>query len=102
MCVFAKTRFGNRLSTSGMWGVLQRLGFSHQKARSVHPKSDPDAQADFRKKAAGGAERLRRNPCRQTHSIVIPGRSQGRTERSTLSPLEANGVATAGPLQQAV
>ncbi|MGI9488098.1 MAG: winged helix-turn-helix domain-containing protein [Geminicoccaceae bacterium] len=33
-----------------MWGVLQRLGLSHQKARSVHPKTDPKAQADFQKK----------------------------------------------------
>lgn len=50
LCDFAEARFGKRLSTSGMWGVLQRLGLSHQKARSVHPKSDPKAQADFQKK----------------------------------------------------
>jgi transposase len=50
LCDFAETRFGKRLSTSGMWGVLQRLGLSHQKARSVHPKTDPKAQADFQKK----------------------------------------------------
>ena len=31
-----EARFGKRLSRSGMNGVLQRLGLSHQKARSVH------------------------------------------------------------------
>lgn len=50
LCGFAEARFGKRLSTSGMWGVLQRLGLSHQKARSVHPKTNPKAQADFQKK----------------------------------------------------
>lgn len=50
LCDFAEGRFGKRLSTSGMWGVLQRLGLSHQKARSVHPKSNAKAQADFQKK----------------------------------------------------
>jgi transposase len=50
LCDFAETRFSKRLSTSGMWGVLQRLGLSHQKARSVHPKSDAKAQAAFQKK----------------------------------------------------
>lgn len=52
LCDFAEARFGKRLSTSGMWGVLQRLGLSHQKARSVHPKTDPKAQADFQKKGS--------------------------------------------------
>lgn len=52
LCEFAEVRFGKRLSTSGMWGVLQRLGLSHQKARSVHPKTDPKAQADFQKKGS--------------------------------------------------
>ena len=52
LCDFAEARFGKRLSTSGMWGVLQRLGLSHQKARSVHPKSDPKAQVNFQKKGS--------------------------------------------------
>jgi transposase len=50
LCDFAEARFGKRLSTSTMWGALQRLGLSHQKAHSVHPKSGPKAKADFQKK----------------------------------------------------
>ena len=52
LCDFAEARFGKSFSTSGMWGVLQRLGLSHQKARQVHPKSDPKAQAGFQKKGS--------------------------------------------------
>ena len=33
-----------------MTRVLQRMGFSRQKARPVHPKADPAAQARFKKK----------------------------------------------------
>ncbi len=102
LCDFAEERFGKRLSTSGMWGVLQCLGLSHQKARSVHPKSDPKAQADFQKKAAGGAERHRRRSSQQDDPFVFPGRSQGRTEGPALPSQVAKGAATAGPLRQAV
>ncbi len=52
LCDFAEERFGKSFSLSGMWGVLRRLGLSHQKARQVHPKSDPKAQVTFKKKGS--------------------------------------------------
>ena len=52
LCDWTEARFGKRLSTSGMWGVLKRLDLSHQKARPVHPKTDPKAQLDFQKKGS--------------------------------------------------
>lgn len=36
-------------STSGMYHLLNRLGFSWITARSQHPKRDPQAQDDFKK-----------------------------------------------------
>lgn len=54
LCAFVETRFAKQVSLSGMWGILKRLGLSHQKTRPVHPKSDPDAQAVFKKKAQRG------------------------------------------------
>ena len=62
LCDFAEVRFGKRLSTSGMSGVLQRPGLSHRKARSVHPKTDPQAQAKFQKRTLGRVERRPTRP----------------------------------------
>ena len=36
-------------STSGMYHILNRLGFSWITSRSQHPKKDPQAQEDFKK-----------------------------------------------------
>lgn len=36
-------------STSGMYHILHRLGFSWITSRSQHPKRDPQAQEDFKK-----------------------------------------------------
>lgn len=49
-------RFGPRYHVSSISKLLRSLGFSRQKARPVHPQSDPEAQAAWIKKgAAGGA-----------------------------------------------
>lgn len=55
LCAFVEARFEKQVSPSGMWGILKRMGLSHQKTRPVHPKSDPAAQDAFKKKAPGGA-----------------------------------------------
>jgi transposase len=55
LCAFVETRFQKQVSLSGMWGILKRMGLSHQKARPVHPKSDRDAQDAFKNRAPGGA-----------------------------------------------
>lgn len=55
LCAFVETRFDKEVSLSGMWGILKRMGLSYQKTRPVHPKSDPDAQDAFKKKAQEGA-----------------------------------------------
>ena len=55
LCAFVETRFEKQVSLSGMWGMLKRMGLSHQKTRPVHPKSDRDAQDAFKKRSPGGA-----------------------------------------------
>ncbi|MGH1477970.1 MAG: helix-turn-helix domain-containing protein [Geminicoccales bacterium] len=50
LCGFVETRFDKEVSLSGMWGILKRMGLSHQKTRPVHPKSDSVAQDAFKKK----------------------------------------------------
>lgn len=55
LCGFVETRFDKEVSLSGMWGILKRMGLSHQKTRPVHPKSDSVAQDAFKKRAFGGA-----------------------------------------------
>ena len=54
LCGFVETRFDKEVSLSGMWGILKRMGLSHQKTRPVHPKSDSVAQDAFKKRASGG------------------------------------------------
>jgi transposase len=55
LCAFVEARFQKQVSLSGMWGILKRMGLSHQKTRPVHPKSDRDAQDAFKKRASGGS-----------------------------------------------
>ena len=50
-------RFGHCYHVSSPSEMLRQLGFSRQKARPVHPKSDPKAQAAWKKRAAGDAGR---------------------------------------------
>lgn len=49
-------RFGKRLAVTTMGSVLRHLGLSRQKARPCHPKTDPAAQAAF-KKSPGAAQK---------------------------------------------
>ena len=50
LCRWLEARFGKSYHPSSMTWGLRRLGFSRQKARPVHPKADPAAQARFKKK----------------------------------------------------
>jgi transposase len=48
LCVLVERRFGRRYSETGMLRLVKGLDLSWQKARPVHPKADPRAQARFR------------------------------------------------------
>jgi transposase len=48
LCVLVERRFGRRYSETGMLRLVKGLDLSRQKARPVHPKADPRAQARFR------------------------------------------------------
>jgi transposase len=43
-------RFGKRYHPSSLSKLLRRMGFSRQKTRPSHPKSDPRAQAAWVKR----------------------------------------------------
>jgi transposase len=73
LCAFVEARFEKRVSPSGMWGILQRMGPSHQKTRPVHPKSDPDAQDAFEKRAPGGARGRQPGSSRQDDPPRLSG-----------------------------
>lgn len=45
-------RFGKRYHPSSLSGVLRRMGFSRQKTRASHPRSDPAAQARWVKRGS--------------------------------------------------
>ena len=45
-------RFGVRYQERGMGKLVRALGFSPVSARPQHPRSDPEAQAEFQKKLA--------------------------------------------------
>lgn len=49
LCNWIEANFATRYHPSSMTRVLRRMGFSRQKARPSHPKSDPAAQARFKK-----------------------------------------------------
>ena len=50
LCREAELRWNKSFHPASMSRVLRRLGFSRQKARQVHPQSDPVAQAAFAKR----------------------------------------------------
>lgn len=45
-------RFGRRYHPSSLSGVLRRMGFSRQKTRPSHPRSEPAAQARWIKRGS--------------------------------------------------
>jgi transposase len=49
LCVLVERRFGVRYQERGMGKLVRALGFSRVSARPQHPKSDPEAQAEFKK-----------------------------------------------------
>lgn len=48
-------RFGKRMHPWSFGRLLKRLGLSRQKTRPVHPETDPDAAATFKKRSATSA-----------------------------------------------
>ena len=42
-------KYNRQYSQSGMYKILNRLGFTWITSRSIHPKSNPAAQEDFKK-----------------------------------------------------
>lgn len=49
LCRWLEAQFGKSYHPASLTRVLRRLGLSRQKARPVHPKSDPEAQQRFQK-----------------------------------------------------
>ena len=55
LCRVVAARWGVAYSETGMLRLLWSLDLSHRKTRPVHPKTDPKAQAAFKK---GGSPRV--------------------------------------------
>jgi transposase len=49
LCTLVERRFGVRYQERGMGKLVRALGFSRVSARPQHPKSDPEAQTEFKK-----------------------------------------------------
>ena len=49
LCALVEARFGVRHGESGMLKLLKGLDLSWQKARPIHPETDPKAQERFKK-----------------------------------------------------
>ena len=52
LCALVEGRFGVRYQERGMGKLVRALGFSRISARPQHPRSDPEAQAEFKRKLA--------------------------------------------------
>ena len=63
LCREIEARWGKHYHPASLSRVVRRWGFSRQKARQVHPKSDPEAQAAFKKKGSA-------RPCRQPARLI--------------------------------
>jgi transposase len=55
LCALVERRFGVRYQERGMGKLVRALGFSRISARPQHPKSDPEAQAEFKKNLPTGS-----------------------------------------------
>ena len=60
LCALVERRFGVRYQERGMGTLVPELGFSRISARPQHPRSDPEAQAEFKKTARADHCRRRR------------------------------------------
>ena len=49
LCALVERRFGVRYQERGMGKLVRALGFRRVSARPQHPRSDPQAQAEFKK-----------------------------------------------------
>ena len=49
LCALVERRFGVRYQERGMGKLVRALGFSRISARPQHPRSDPQAQGEFKK-----------------------------------------------------
>jgi transposase len=74
-------RFGVRLHVRSVGRLLHRLGFSHLSVRPQHPRSDPQAQAAFKKLRPAGARGAARARPRPAARGLVPGRGPGRPAR---------------------
>jgi transposase len=50
LAVWISERFGKTMHPDSVGRLLRRMGLSRQKARQVHPRADPKAQQQFKKK----------------------------------------------------
>ena len=58
LCALVERRFGVRYRERGMGKLVRALGFSRVSARPQHPRSDPAAQAEFKKNLPTGSPPL--------------------------------------------
>lgn len=58
LCALVERRFGVRYQERGMGKLVRALGFSRVSARPQHPRSDPAAQAEFKKNWPTGSPPL--------------------------------------------
>lgn len=63
LCRWIEERTGRRLPPQSLSRILRREGFSRQKTRPTHPKTDKEAQRRFEK---GGSRQHWRAPARPT------------------------------------
>ena len=68
LCREAELRWNKSFHPASMSRVVRRLGFSRQKARQVHPQSDPAAQAVFAKRGCKPRSTISRVPIRTNGS----------------------------------
>jgi transposase len=60
LCRVVEARWGKRVHPASLSRIVRRMGFSRQKARPVHPRSDSAAAEAFKK--GGSPTRWRRSP----------------------------------------
>ena len=80
LCALVERRFGVRYQERGMGKLVRALGFSRVSARPQHPRSDPEAQAEFKKNWPTGSPPLSATRRGQTARALVPGREPDRPE----------------------
>ena len=73
LCAVVERRFGVRLAERTMGAILSRLGFTRLSARPQHPKSDPEAQAQYKKLRRSGTRKTARGGAGKASGSVVPG-----------------------------